>query len=139
MAIWDTFLLFAYQTAIGNGRVKTEASQLFSDHQQWFAAFLLAFPEAAVVPHDERDALSALISTSRKPSMWKIKDRALQWLSRSLRPVTGEIAIRVCLVAQRANWQERAPPIEERGGSWHSRVAAIRRRLHHTFKCSLAA
>ncbi|TCM72204.1 hypothetical protein EV291_12071 [Rhizobium sp. BK068] len=89
MAIWGTFLLFAYGTAIENGRVKTEASQLFSDHQQWFAAFLLAFPEAAVVPHDERDALSALISTSRKPSMWKIKDRALQWLSRSLRPATG--------------------------------------------------
>lgn len=63
---------------------------VFSDHQRWFAAFLLAFPEVAVVPlSNERDAPLALISTSGSPQCGRSQDRALQWLSRSLRPVTG--------------------------------------------------
>lgn len=90
MAIWDTFLLFECGTAIENGRVKTEASSFFSDHQRWLAAFLLAFPEVAVVPQsNETDAPLALISTSGSPQCGRSKDRALLWLSRSLRPVTG--------------------------------------------------
>ncbi len=121
MAIWDTFLLFECGTAIENGSVKSEASSFFSDHQQWLAAFLVAFPEVAVVPQsNERDASLALISTSQKPSMWKIEGSSLP-MAVAQSPAGDRAKLLFALAASlSAQTGKKVPPIEERRGSRHS-------------------